>query len=162
MTRRECFDKVGLFDESLRMMEDFEMWVRIASRYDIHIFSDEILAYYHKHAHQITKNMTLVYESTIKLQEKILHNFKHMSGFPEQIVRKRIAFNQYILSRIYHHDKRYQEAFRMLCSVMQRCPMVGVQFFTKDEGLIQKTVKISKPYVYFIVCLWHRCFARGL
>ncbi len=161
MTRRECFDKVGMFDESLPMMEDFEMWVRIASQYDIHIFTKEALAYYHKHAHQITRNMTLVYESTIKLQEKILHNFRHTPGFPEEIVKKRIAFNQYVLSRIYHNDKRYTEAFRLLRGAMRQCPMIGAQFFERDELVTVKAVKMIKPYGYFIVCFLHRYFASG-
>ena len=161
MTRRECFDKVGLFDETLPMMEDFEMWVRIASQYDLDIFTTKVLAYYHKHAQQITKDMTLVYESTIKLQEKILHNFEHTPGFPEKVVRQRIAFNQYILSRIYHNDKRYKEAFRLLRGIMGRYPLIGTQFLERDEPVILKAVKIIKPYGYFIVCFWHRYFAKG-
>jgi glycosyltransferase involved in cell wall biosynthesis len=31
--RRECFQKVGLFDTSLRAVEDRDMWIRVASRY---------------------------------------------------------------------------------------------------------------------------------
>jgi glycosyltransferase involved in cell wall biosynthesis len=32
LVRRECFDAVGLFDPTLRSVEDKEMWIRIAAR----------------------------------------------------------------------------------------------------------------------------------
>jgi len=33
MVRRKCFETVGLFDESLRSVEDRDMWLRLAARY---------------------------------------------------------------------------------------------------------------------------------
>ncbi len=33
--RRECVDKVGLFDETLRATEDRDMWLRIAQQYQV-------------------------------------------------------------------------------------------------------------------------------
>ena len=44
LIRRECFDKVGLYDESL-FAEDWDMWLRI-SRYYEFVFSPEISARY--------------------------------------------------------------------------------------------------------------------
>jgi glycosyltransferase involved in cell wall biosynthesis len=35
LVRRECFDAVGLFDTTLRSVEDKEMWIRIADRFPI-------------------------------------------------------------------------------------------------------------------------------
>lgn len=35
VAKRECFDRVGLFDESLRSVEDRDMWLRIAQEYKI-------------------------------------------------------------------------------------------------------------------------------
>jgi hypothetical protein len=44
MTRRECFDKVGFYDENL-FYEDWDMWLRISQAYDF-VFSNEISAKY--------------------------------------------------------------------------------------------------------------------
>ncbi len=35
LVRRECFDAVGLFDTTLRSVEDKEMWIRLAARYPV-------------------------------------------------------------------------------------------------------------------------------
>jgi len=43
--RRDCVDKVGLFDETMRATEDRDMWLRIALRYEV-AFVPKVLAYY--------------------------------------------------------------------------------------------------------------------
>src|SRR5262249_40487828 len=35
LVRKECFDKVGFFDTSLRNAEDYDMWIRIACCFPI-------------------------------------------------------------------------------------------------------------------------------
>jgi len=69
MTRRECFEKAGLFDTSLATMEDIDMWIRIARHYDLFEIEDRILAYYRRHNQQITKDMIT---PTLKLDVVLL------------------------------------------------------------------------------------------
>lgn len=47
VVRRECIDEVGLFNESLTVSEDFNLWLRIAARRTIGI-APEVLAVTHK------------------------------------------------------------------------------------------------------------------
>ena len=42
MIHKEIFHSVGLFDESFVVCEDFDMWLRVAYRFDIG-FCDDIL-----------------------------------------------------------------------------------------------------------------------
>jgi glycosyltransferase involved in cell wall biosynthesis len=49
VVRRSCLDDVGLFNESLLTSEDFNLWLRIAARWNIALLP-EVLAITHKHS----------------------------------------------------------------------------------------------------------------
>lgn len=54
---RRCFDRVGLFDERLRVSQDYDMWFRMARCYPfVHV--PEILIRSRVHAGQGTRSMT--------------------------------------------------------------------------------------------------------
>ncbi|MBN3888726.1 MAG: glycosyltransferase family 2 protein [Nostoc sp. JL31] len=56
MVRRQCFDTCGLFDRNLRsFVEDWDMWLRIASRYPFKVMK-EPLVYYRQHSTSASKN----------------------------------------------------------------------------------------------------------
>lgn len=48
VVRRECFDRVGFFDESLATSEDWDMWLRVAVHYEF-VFVDRVLAHIRRH-----------------------------------------------------------------------------------------------------------------
>ena len=43
--RKEVFDKVGSFDEELQARQDWDMWIRLASQYEIGVVPDELVDY---------------------------------------------------------------------------------------------------------------------
>lgn len=43
MLRRSLIDEVGFFDESLPACEDYDLWLRIASRYPVHLIPEYLL-----------------------------------------------------------------------------------------------------------------------
>lgn len=45
LIKKECFDTVGFFDESLRMAEDWDMWFRIAQSYAIRAVERRLVRY---------------------------------------------------------------------------------------------------------------------
>lgn len=49
LIRRNCFDSVGRFDEQLTAGEDWDMWVRIGSRFRF-VYIDQVLIRYSVHA----------------------------------------------------------------------------------------------------------------
>jgi glycosyltransferase involved in cell wall biosynthesis len=148
ITRRECFTKVGVFDESLPTMEDFEMWLRIARYYDIHEIRDKYLGYSHRHEGQITRDKIKVFYGLVHLDKKILSEFLDIST---QKVIKRLTKNQYILSRAYYDEGQYRLAFKNLVEVMTRNPWVGASMAEKTDQWYIVLIKLLKTYVYFLI-----------
>lgn len=45
MIRRVCYETVGLFDPLLMQLPDLDFWIRLCSRYEIHVLAEELTAY---------------------------------------------------------------------------------------------------------------------
>jgi len=45
LIRRACYDELGLYDNRYRQLPDFDMWVRLVKRYDIHISEEEYVEF---------------------------------------------------------------------------------------------------------------------
>ncbi|MEO1429161.1 MAG: glycosyltransferase [Cyanobacteria bacterium J06633_8] len=68
IVRHSCLQAVGNFDENLSSSEDWELWVRIASRYSIaHI--KEPLVYYRQHANNTTKNWQMLEQDLSSIEQ---------------------------------------------------------------------------------------------
>ena len=154
ITRRECFDKFGLFDSNLPPMEDIDMWLRIAQFYDLHEVAGEPLAYYSRHEMQMTKDKKKVYEGLVKIYTKILNSYKNI---PKKLLHQRVAKNQYTLSRIYFEEKSYHLAFKNVVAAIARYPLVGTLFFDAQDHSYTKFIKLLKPYGYLMVALISFC-----
>jgi glycosyltransferase involved in cell wall biosynthesis len=55
MIRRDLFDAVGLFDESLPACEDYDLWLRIGDRYPVYLIDDPLIIKRGGHADQLSK-----------------------------------------------------------------------------------------------------------
>jgi glycosyltransferase involved in cell wall biosynthesis len=55
MIRRQCFEKVGVFDPSLRYAGDWDLWIRIASRYSFALVKEPLVRY-RLHPQNTSKN----------------------------------------------------------------------------------------------------------
>ncbi len=55
MIRRCCFEKIGGFDQNLHIAEDWDMWIRIASRYSFAVVKEPLVRY-RQHSNNASKN----------------------------------------------------------------------------------------------------------
>jgi glycosyltransferase involved in cell wall biosynthesis len=69
MVRRHCFETVGGFDEKLRSLEDWDMWIRIAINYKFGVIK-EPLAFYRQIPTSMSKNYQVMAESFDLVIEK--------------------------------------------------------------------------------------------
>jgi GT2 family glycosyltransferase len=97
MMHRKLFDEVGLFDESLPACEDYDLWLRIASRYPIGLIEKPYILKYGGHADQRSRQFPAMDRFRIRSLAKILGD-THFSSknecprfylTPEQIVATR-------------------------------------------------------------------------
>ena len=58
LVRKECFDKVGLFDEQLKSCQDWDMWKRVSEEYEFD-FVSEVLVKLYANKHQISTNFCI-------------------------------------------------------------------------------------------------------
>ncbi len=55
LVRKECFDKVGLFDETLPSFQDYDVWIRLSQKFYFDFINRPLLKYY-VHDKQIWTN----------------------------------------------------------------------------------------------------------
>lgn len=54
MMRRELFDRVGYFDESLPACEDYDLWLRVGSRFPVGLLDDALIVKHGGHDDQLS------------------------------------------------------------------------------------------------------------
>lgn len=69
LVRRKCFEEVGVFDRTLRSVEDWDMWIRIATRYNFGV-TREALVYYRQHTSNMSKNWRVMEQAFHQVIEK--------------------------------------------------------------------------------------------
>lgn len=55
MVRRELFERVGLFDESLPACEDYDLWLRVSCRFPVHLIETPLIVKRGGHADQLSR-----------------------------------------------------------------------------------------------------------
>ena len=107
MIRRECFDIIGVFDETL-LYEDDDMWLRISRKYTVG-YIDKPLAYYRIHDKNVSNNSVFMikgYYGTLKKHfgEEPLKNkpFKKIRILSELILKISIGR----VKRIFYRKKK--------------------------------------------------------
>jgi len=75
IVRRECFEKVGLFDESLKMGIDWDLWLRISVHYDFDYVDEPLLIYRLGHTGQMSKNIEVRQACSDAIYQKFLTNY---------------------------------------------------------------------------------------
>lgn len=149
VTRKECFEKAGLFDHNLQTMQDIDMWIRIAKYYDLYEIENKVLAYYCRHAQQITRCTAKALEGRVILFKKLIGTLD--DALHTKFV-KRLSLEQYVLSRVYFQEGQYVRAWLNLKEAFARHPKLGTLFIRDADSVMTKVMKTVKPIGYLVVC----------
>jgi glycosyltransferase involved in cell wall biosynthesis len=97
MVRSRCFDEMGGFSEERRVADDYEIWLRFASRYRF-LYVPAFFGFYRVMSNQISSDKRARFESN----ERIVLDF--VRDFPEALSR---SDRHWGLSRFYCRKARY-------------------------------------------------------
>lgn len=118
MVAKECYDRLGSFDENCWVSPDWEMWARIGKYYDIHHLP-------------VTGAFVIINEKNT-----------HTSGIPLEVFRSQ---QQYYIDKMYTYMSREkQPSLLKECAVQLNHTLsgLGVQYFKF------KRVKLSFEYIF--------------
>jgi glycosyltransferase involved in cell wall biosynthesis len=96
IVRRECLEDVGVFNESLPVCEDFNLWLRIAAKWKVAVIP-EVLAIRHRRAGSLslTTGAVVSFDSSIASFMHVMQANPHLSQSERHALRKTIANRHY-------------------------------------------------------------------
>ena len=74
MLKKEIFDYIGTFDESLKVCEDYDLWLRITSKYSVCFLDIPLIKKYGGHSDQLSKAHNGIEFYRIQSLQKILES----------------------------------------------------------------------------------------
>lgn len=90
MVHREVFDRVGLFDESFPVCEDYELWLRVTLFFPVGLIEQALTVKYGGHADQLSSAPGLDRYRVLAI-EKILNSYPLSAGEREAALRHMAA-----------------------------------------------------------------------
>jgi glycosyltransferase involved in cell wall biosynthesis len=72
--KRSLFDEIGLFDETLEVAEDYDLWLRISCRYPIHLIERDLVVKEGGHEDQLSRKHTGMDRFRIRAIVKLLNS----------------------------------------------------------------------------------------
>jgi len=120
LIRSEVFQKVGLFDESLRRHQDWEMWVRVAAAYEVDVLNEPLARYRH-HAGNVSKDPLLTYHHGVASRLKVLESYSLEPGDRRALLRS-LAGLHYGYASIQFHMGNRKEGLQALLTSLRLHP----------------------------------------
>jgi glycosyltransferase involved in cell wall biosynthesis len=120
LARRECFDTVGLFDETLGQAEDWELWMRISRQFTFD-FVPEPLVSYRFHNGSVSSNLLALHPYEIKVVERAFRE-DPVDGSNRVLRRRILAWYHWATGADYLWAARYSMALRHLLHSLMLWP----------------------------------------
>jgi len=133
--RRECFDRVGNYDESLQTSEDLDMWLRVARYFDF-AFTDRVLARIRLHGGSITGGISVERDEQMERRGLVFTKLFESPGLTPEIV----AMKGHVFSNLWTSNGLL---------------WLGHGKTRKALGAFRRAVEVSDSPVYtFLRILW--------
>jgi hypothetical protein len=145
IVRRECFDKVGMFDTTISYLQDWELWIRISKYYEFKYIPEPLMISYYTKG---SVNEKSILES-IRVLDFIIK--KHYEDFNKN--KKILSKHMYFIGDFLCLNYNFPEGKKCLIEAVKKHPTniefllkVFISFFGQD---IYRT--ILKIYNYVVI-----------
>ena len=91
---KSVFGDIGLFDENLKVCEDYDLWLRVLQKYEIRLMDEELITKQAGHKNQLSFSTPLIDSYRVKALKK------HIESQYQNEVLKEIAFKSHILKTV--------------------------------------------------------------
>lgn len=154
MIRRKCLAATGLFDENLSIVQDYDLWLRLAKRYPFAYIALP-LAQYRKHDSNVTKNIPQRLKEHLRIVNK-----KEIAGDLSFIKRRIRTAKVYILfAATYYAAKNFKKAGICYLNAVLTFPFIGNYYWPK-EALSMRFSSIYRILkIYYMVAV---CFLKNI
>lgn len=88
LARRACFDRAGTYDESMRVNEDWDMWLRV-SRHFRFVFNDRELARFRLHDGNTTGAASACFDECVEGRVRVLDKLYAQPDLPPRVLAMR-------------------------------------------------------------------------
>lgn len=137
--KRECFERVGGFDESLPSSQDYDLWLRLAKHYQFKKISEPLVVY-HWHGNQISTNMEAKWRGMLAILEKYRDDLRM---YPFAHAEKHYRLGRFLLNHGHMSEGRRHLAravsiypWRLRYAAFWGLSLLGSQSFSYVQSLL--------------------------
>lgn len=115
IVRKSCFDVVGIFDESISMNCDYDLWIRLASHFHFDYINEELVLYRVGHV-QMSKNSLKTIQSALMIMNKSINDPYIKLKLKTSSITSAYAMTYCSESIVY---RRSGDNFRSICAIFR-------------------------------------------
>jgi len=148
IVRRECFDKVGMFDTTISYLQDWELWIRISKYYEFKYIPEPLMISYY------TPNSVSVKSSIIQAETMKLILSKHYEDFSRD--KKILSMCYFSIANSLYLDENFKNGKEYFVKTIKTNPLnikyllaLIISFF--GQSTYDKAVKIYRKIKRYIL-----------
>lgn len=138
VVNRKCFEKVGLFDESLTSAEDYDLWLRLSHYFEVDCVPMPLVKI-RLHSSNMSRNLERMYINKITVINKNIQMFPEV-GYSDPHIMRRLADLYYSLGWVYVGKLKLKKAFKQFIKSIKARPL----WLTPLVCLYYKILKLFK------------------
>ncbi len=127
LLRKECFNKVGLFDENLSTFEDWDMWIRISKEFHFECIKEVLVKCYFHDKDKLTVNV----EALSKGIEVMFKKYGHLSAF-----KKTLSYSYLRLGVLLCYNKNTKKGREAFLKAIRLYPFEIRHYFNLGLSLL--------------------------